>query len=363
MVRLLVSGIAAVFVGTSATGADAPLAAAVADRDAGAVPEGEPLAATFTLTNLSAGPITLGAVEAGCACQTAGGLPGALAAGASAELKVAMKTRGRVGRRRGWWAVNYTAADGKAGRVVLSVTATVTAAGKLEPTPRVAQLGAAELGEPVSAAVVLAEREPGGEPVAVTGVDGPDWLSVRVQRAAGGGPPRFRLVLAGTPPAAPGRVGGAVRVSTDHPRYGAVEVPFEAFVRGRARVTPRSLVQIVGGPGGQTAARPATATVRGRNGAAVTGVRAALLDRDAAGDPAPLPAGAVVEVAEEAGAWRVTVPAATADGPRATRLTLRLEVETAAGPETHDLPLLVLRPPAVAGAATAAGRTGPPIRR
>ena len=330
----------------------APLTAAREARDAGAVPEGDPLTASFTLTNRSAGAVRIGAVEAGCSCQTAEGLPKMLAAGATATLKVTMKTRDRVGRQRGWWAVNYAAAGGEKGRLVLSLTATVTAAGKLEPTPPVAQFGAAELGEEVSAAVVLAERAPGGGDVKILRAEGPDWLSVKVQRAAGDGPPRFRLRLSGTPPAVPGRAGGAVRVTTDHPRYPSVEVPFEAFVRGRAEVTPRSLVQIVGG----SSPRPATLTVRGRNGAAVTGVSAALFARtdggEPAGDPAPLPAGAVVE---RDGAWRLTVPAAPADGPRTERSTLRLTVAAGpdAEPETHHLPLLVLRPSAAPAAAAA----------
>ena len=329
-----------------------PLTAATPDRDAGTVAEDEPLTAAFTVINRSAGAVSVGAVEAGCSCQTARGLPQELAAGASAELKVTLKTRGRAGRQRGWWAVNYTAADGEEGRLLLTLTATVSAAGKLEPTPPVAQFGAAELGEPVEAAVVLAERTPGGEDVTVRGVDGPDWLTIKLQKAAGDGPPRYRLALTGTPPATPGRAGGAVRVRTDHPRYGVVEVPWEAFVRGRADVTPRSLVQIVGGP----RPRPAATTVRGRNGAAVTAVTAVLLDEDGGGGPAPLPDGAV---ARDGDAWQVTVPNAPAEGPRTARGTLRLTVSTetpagaaaGGGEETHDLTLLTLRPAAAEVAA------------
>ena len=314
-------------------------------RDSGEVPEGEPINDQFRLTNRSSGPVTFSGVTAGCACQAAGGLPDALAAGASVELSVTMKTRGRAGRQRGWWAVNYAAAGGEKGRLLLSLTATVTAAGKLEPTPPVAQLGAAELGEPVAAAVVLAEREPGGDAIKILSAEGPAWLSVKVQEAAGDGPPRFRLRLSGTPPAVPGRAGGAVRVLTDHPRYSLIEVPFEALVRGRADVTPRSLVQIVGA----AAPRPAAAAVRGRNGAAVTGVTAAILDGNGDPDedagPIPLPDGAIIR---DGDAWRVTVPGAPADGPRARRRTLRLAVTTDAGDETHDLPLLTLRPAAAA---------------
>ena len=309
------------------------LRAASPDRDAGAVAEGDPIALTYTLTNHGPAAVRLLGVEAGCACQSAAALPEALPPGRSAELSVVMNTRGRTGRQRGWWAVTYRAAGAEPGTLRLSVTATVTAAGKLEPTPPVAQFGAVERGEPVSATVVLAEREPSGEAVSIREVRSPDWLAATVERAAEG-PPRFRLTLTGTPPGGPGRVGGAVKVFTDHPRYPLVEVPFEAFIHGSAEVTPRSLVQIVG-----TAPRPTVLTVRGRGGAAVTGVSVEIVPAD--GPPRPVSADAV---SETGGAWTVRFPPPPADGPRVERATVRLTVAAGGDQERHELPMLVLRP-------------------
>ena len=261
-----------------------PLTAAEADRDLGRVAEGGPLTAAFRLVNGGGGAVDFTGATAGCSCQSVEGLPDTLAAGDAATVMVAMKTRGRVGRQRGWWELAYRDAAGADRTLRLTVTATVTAAGKLAPAPPVMQLGAAELGDPLTGSVTLAEVAPSGAAVRVRSVEAPDWLSVRAVELSAD-PPRWRLEFAGVPPAAPGRFAAAVRVHTDHPVYSALHVPFEGFVRGRAEVTPRSLVQIVGG----ASARPAVATVRGRGGAAVSGVSAALLDAEGGGDPAPLP--------------------------------------------------------------------------
>ena len=305
------------------------------DRDIGVVAEGAPVQATFVLVNPGPGAVQVLGMSAGCACQTAAGLPGTLAAGGSATLRVSMRTKDRTGAQRGWWEVRHRTADGVERALRLALTAQVTAAGKLEPAPAVAQFGAVEIGEPVAAAVVLAEREASGEAVAVRGVQAPDWLAVRVRRAADGAA-RWRLELAGTPPGGPGRVAGTIRVQTDSPRYPLVEVPFEAFVNGRAALQPRSVVQVVGA----AAAKPAAVTVRGRRGATVTGVTATLLaDDDADG------AGEAVSVrANGDGTWAVLLPTPPPDGARVERGTLRVEVTTDGGAERHALPALTLRP-------------------
>ena len=49
--------------------------AAVAERDAGTVPEGDPLAETFTVSDRSAGSVDISGVSAGCSCRSADGLP------------------------------------------------------------------------------------------------------------------------------------------------------------------------------------------------------------------------------------------------------------------------------------------------
>ena len=307
-----------------------PLVAVAGDVDAGAVPEGPPVAAEFRLTNAGAVPLKLLGVKAGCSCQTAAALPNRLAAGAGATLKVRMHTRDRTGEQRGWWDLYYQAEGGEPRALRLVLNATVTAAGKLEPTPAVAQFGAVERGEAVSATVVLAEREPSGEAVAVRDVRAADWLTVQLQRATDG-PPRYRLILSGTPPGGPGRVAGAVEVFTDHPRYGRIEVPFEAFVRGDATVQPRSVVQIIKADG--TVARPSVLIVRPRRGATIRAVAAGT-----AGEEETTPG-----VADEQGAWRLALPDPPADGPRAFRDSLLVEVTTDRGTERHVLPRLVLR--------------------
>ena len=313
-----------------------PLIADPAEADVGPVAEGPPVGARFAIANAGSEPLRLVGVKAGCSCQAAEGLPERLAAGAAATLRVTMNTRDRVGPQRGWWEVLYRP-DGDDGgeprSLRLTLTATITAAGKLEPTPAVAQFGAVERGEAVSATNVLAEREPSGEAVAVRDVRAPDWLTVQLQRATDG-PPRYRLILSGTPPGGPGRAAGEVEALTDHPRYGRIEVPFEAFVRGDVTVEPRSVVQIIKADG--TVARPAVLTVRPRRGATIRAVAAG-------------PAGTTEDeettpgIAGEQGAWRLALPDPPADGPRAFRDSVLVEVTTDRGTERHVLPRLVLR--------------------
>ena len=310
------------------------LTAAEPDRVLGVVAEGAAVEAAFVLTNPGPGAVALRGVEAGCSCQSAGGLPGVLAAGASATLNVSMTTRDRRGETRGWWDIYHETPDGATRALRLTLTATVTAAGKLEPDPPVISLGAVEYGEAVNAAVTLTERDPAGAAVKIIKIDAPDWLAVRVQEPADGSP-GYRLELTGTPPAEPGRVAGAVTVGTDHPAYSQIEIPFEGFVRGRAAVEPGSLVQIVG-PG----ARPAVAHVRPRNGATITGVVARLVPAggpDAAGEAIPVSAG-------PDGAWALSLPAPPAAGPAVERRVLNFEITTDAGVERHSASALILRP-------------------
>ena len=167
-------------------------------------------------------------------------------------------------------------------------------------------------------------------------VAGPDWIKVEKVRDGDG----YQLEFSGRPPAKPGRVTGTVRVTTDHPRYSMIEVPFEGLVRGAATVTPASLVQIRTTGGW----RPVTVRVRGRNGTAVTGVEA-VIRKTVPGETAPRPGTKVPDVTAAAGGgWIFPLPDPLRDGPRVTRKIVEVAVNTAGGTETPMLPLLILRP-------------------
>lgn len=293
----------------------------------GRIAEGQTKDMVFRFVNEGDSPVTIIKTRSDCSCAGSDWPKKPIAAGATGEIKVKLKTAGvSAGPFVGKVLIVFSMA-GKQHEATVKVLAKIHEEGKLAAKPKALRLKGITVGDPLRRQIVLrnlVERFKTG----IVKVESPKWLKATFARKPDSN--QWILSVSGIVPDKLGRLAENIIVHTDNKTFPKVVIPIRAYIEGVVIAVPGVAYKMVTLQGGD---RTAELLIRDKKKRKIESIKLTAAKKLRSRTTS-------VKWADTANPWEKKLTATLKDGlPKGRTLDLNARVKVTVGGKEYVIPI------------------------